>query len=987
MRILKRGSAAVAVLTGSATLGVTFTLSTQVPAFADGPAPCSVGGPPYPYAGFCATYSGANTWYGSYGPGFPTDEGWGFCADPAASGGDYPAPDYAYVASSAPPGADTADAGALGFAFSEAQVLGLWGGSTGRFTTDQAAVAGKLLYDAVVWSSPVPAMDPGVLAAYQALDGWYSAAAGATGGPQLTAAITSGSTSFTGQTTYEVTARFPGTGQPVVGLPIELSLTGASFDSSTGPSTVTEATDASGQALFSVVAASPGQVTLEASVPGGIGRPGLSFLSPSTGELGAQRLVGFSSPVPLSTAEQIVALPTTGTLSIVKGGDDTAYYPLSDAVFIVEQGTTTVTTLTTGSNGTTPPSPQLPMGTYTVHEEVAPNGYATSADQTVSVTAGTDTVVSFTGANEDHVLPASLTIEKTELATGAPLAGAVFDVAYDSGNDGTYRDIGTCTTSSSGSCAPAGNDGADHFLPGRYRITETAPPQGFAPPSPAFQVVNLLAGESADVSFGDAKLVSAVFEKVASGNVNPAELKLDGALIEVDEGAPGGPSVATCSTNAAGICTTPTVLSSGTKYCWIERAAPPGLADGANGCFTADDSQANQPITVTDPGEFVAIDVKKVDVANPAIGLPGATFNLYRVSSPSVPSAIAAAPRGYSGGGVLVATTTTGPDGVGAFPLQLPGYSYCATESQAPPNYETNSTPQCTPLLAGTTTAPPATTSLTFADTEETVDLKVFKYNSLLPSTGIPDATYDLYVQGPPPPSGVQLPPPTGAAIEPGDTWYARGVTDQDGRLSFVVPAGYAWCVVEVSAPLNYVLDPALHCSAVVTATSDAAASTIAIGETLATLHISAYKYDALQANTVIPGATYELLADGSQPPGTPGEVPKNAVVPSGDAFFAEGSTNAQGVLSFAVPAGYSWCLHELTAPPGYRTDAAYHCTAVLTTDTSSTAATLAVPETPLTGSLPFTGFPALWVGGVGGTLVVMGAALLVTDRRRRVRR
>jgi hypothetical protein len=153
-------------------------------------------------------------------------------------------------------------------------------------------------------------------------------------------------------------------------------------------------------------------------------------------------------------------------------------------------------------------------------------------------------------------------------------------------------------------------------------------------------------------------------------------------------------------------------------------------------------------------------------------------------------------------------------------------------------------------------------------------------------------------------------------------------------------------------------------------------------------VHISAYKYDALQANTVIPGATYELLAHGSQPASTPGEAPKNAVVPSGDAFFAEGTTNDQGVLSFAVPAGYSWCLHELTAPTGYRTDVAYHCTAVLTTDTSGTAATLAVPETPLTGSLPFTGFPALLVGGVGGTLVMTGAGLLLADRRRqRIRR
>ncbi|MSX68866.1 MAG: hypothetical protein F2757_08180, partial [Actinobacteria bacterium] len=46
----------------------------------DGPALCSSGSPPDGYQGYCATYNGDNTWYGSYGLGFPTDPGWGLCA-------------------------------------------------------------------------------------------------------------------------------------------------------------------------------------------------------------------------------------------------------------------------------------------------------------------------------------------------------------------------------------------------------------------------------------------------------------------------------------------------------------------------------------------------------------------------------------------------------------------------------------------------------------------------------------------------------------------------------------------------------------------------------------------------------------------------------------------------------------------------------------------------------------------------------------------
>jgi len=965
-------------------VGVALSVVTAIPAHADGPAPCTVGGPPFPYAGFCATYSGANTWYGSYGPGFPTPQGWGFCADPPASGGDYPAPDYDYVAAAPPAGANTGRTEALGFAFSEAEALGWWGGVAGQFTADQAAVAGKLLYDTVVWASPVPAMDPGVLAAYQALDGWYLAASNATGAPQVSGSLVGGGTTFTGQTTYQVRAAFPGTGEPVIGLAIQLSVTGATLQSASGPTTLTGATDATGSAEFTVVAGTPGPVTLTASVVGGLGQTGMSFFAPSQREPGAQQLVSFPAPQATVVQTDLVALPTTGTLSIVKAGDDSAYYPLGGGVFTVQQGSATVATLTTGADGSSSSSPPLPSGTYTVHEAVAPPGYTTAPDQTVTVTAGNNTQVMFTGTEEDHVEPASLSIVKTDLATGEPLAGATFDVAYDAADDGTYRDIGTCITSVSGTCSPPGNDGATQLLPGRYRITEIDPPPGFALASLDVQDVDLLAGEQATVSFGDPKLVSAVFQKVTSGNVNPSELTLDGALIEVDQSTPGGPSVATCSTNPAGTCTTPAVLSAGSRYCWVERVAPPGLVGGASGCFTANNAQADEPITVRDPGEFVAIDVRKVDEANPSVGLAGASFNLYRITNPVVPDGSALQPTAIAAQQVLVATVTTGTNGIGAFPLQLPGYAYCALETQAPPNYVADPDSHCTAVLTGSTDVPAPVTTLTFDDTEQTVTLQVFKYNTLTPSTGIPGATYDLYVQGALPPSGATGPTPSDATTEPGDTWYARGTTGTNGRLSLTVPAGYSWCVREVRAPLNYLLDSALHCSAVLTATSPSSATTVAIGEMLATVHVVAYKYNSVQPNTVIPGATYEILAKGSRPPGVPGTPPTNAVVPQGDAFFAEGTTNAEGVLSFAVPAGFAWCLHELAAPPDYQPDPAYHCTAVLTTDSSSAAETVAVPETPLTGSLAFTGFPAFWVGSLGGTLVVAGGAWLVADHRRR---
>ena len=88
--------------------------------------------------------------------------------------------------------------------------------------------------------------------------------------------------------------------------------------------------------------------------------------------------------------------------------------------------------------------------------------------------------------------------------------------------------------------------------------------------------------------------------------------------------------------------------------------------------------------------------------------------------------------------------------------------------------------------------------------------------------------------------------------------------------------------------------------------------------------------------------------------------------------------------LSFAVPAGYAWCLHELSAPPGYQPDPALHCTAVLTTDTPAAAATIALPELPLPLPLAFTGGPSTWLAGASLLLVAAGGGVWLLGRRRR---
>ena len=178
-------------------------------------------------------------------------------------------------------------------------------------------------------------------------------------------------------------------------------------------------------------------------------------------------------------------------------------------------------------------------------------------------------------------------------------------------------------------------------------------------------------------------------------------------------------------------------------------------------------------------------------------------------------------------------------------------------------------------------------------------------------------------------------------------------------------------------------------------------ASTVALPETLGTVYLTARKFNSLTPDTVIPGATYELLVEGPMPtgyqspnPDGPSAVPSgmltgpmsensNDYVPIGDNYWGEGTTNAQGLLSFAVPAGYAWCFHELVAPADYLPDPGFHCTSVLTTQTTSTEATVALPEVQKPGGgLAFTGGPSVWLPITGLSMVLTGGGLLAVRRR-----
>ena len=950
------------------------------PAAADGPAPCSAGTPPFAYRGFCASYGGNNTFYGSYGLGFPTPLGWALCAFRAGGGGSYPAPGYGYVLTGPPPGVDTAALDPLGYAFSRADVEGFWNGSPGRFTADQAAVAAKLLYDAVAWHMSVPSMDPGVSAAYVTLFGWELTAIGATSAPNITVALAGGGSTFTSTATIDVSVWFPGSNRGVSDAGVILGLTNATF-TATGSTTGALITDATGAGSIGIKASGTGPVTVTVEAAARVGQPGLLFYRPTQHVLDAQTIVAGAAPTTAYRSATFTSLappPATGTISVVKAGDDTAYWPISGAVFNVISGTTVMDSLVVRDDGTSAASGPLPPGPYVVREISAPPGYGLAPDQLVTVVAGANTVASFTGAAADRAIPATLTLHKVSATSGAPLGGAVLDVRFDPTNTGSFsEDLGTCTTDAAGACVPTGNDGAA-LLPGRYRITEITPPPGYALDPHGPVVVMLGPGQAGLVRFEDPPLVPQGFQKEATGNVNPSTVLLSGAVIDVRDTLDH--LVATCTTDPHGACSTDAVLIDGNRYCWDEAQAPPGLAAGARGCFTASVASATIPIVVRDQGLYVEVDARKVSTADPTIGLPGAVFDFYRMDSGAGPTNPQPAPGAVVlSGGTWVARSVSAANGLAPSSLQLPGYAYCIIEHAAPPGFARNATPVCTQVLEGVTTQPPTTVTISVADVETTTMLFVAKTNTTQPGTGVPGARYDLYVREPAPTSAPATPDPS-APVLAGMRWYAAGLTSATGHLSFAIPLGYQWCIKERSAPADFVLDQGIHCTGTIDAQSSDSVRTIAVTETPSLLEIDGFKFNSAHPGEGIPGASYALFVDGPMPVGFVGPTPPPGMdIPSGMALFATATTDATGNVRFSVPAGSRWCLEELDAPAGYQLDRGLHCTAVLTASVPGTVTNIALPEI---GALAITGGSMPTPIGLG--LVGLGVVLLIVARRRR---
>lgn len=485
--------------------------------------------------------------------------------------------------------------------------------------------------------------------------------------------------------------------------PLTLSVEAAPTPAGRPAEAVVRLADAGGRGVPGVAVAVGGSV---AALPGGAG--GMTDAEgrlrvPFTAGAGVNRIearatvpdLALQSFAPTRRPAQRVARPARvdlvaeagfgarhrGRLRVHKVGDATAWLPVGGATFEVRDSAgQPVATLTADVAGATP-EVEVDAGRYSVVEIAPAPGYEAGGPWPAEVSADATVVVE--AANSAR--RGGFRLIKRDAATGVPVAGARFGVAYDADADGTFE---TALDPVVSGIEPVVVEG---LLPGGHRLTELEAPAGYERLATPVDVA-VPPGVVAEVVVADVPLATLAFAKVPTGLFDPAALDLSGAVFAVT--APDQREVGRCTTDAAGRCALPPLsLRAGTEHCWVEVTAPPGWEAAAPGCATTGTAASTTTVEVQERSTRALVPARKVDAGTGA-PLAGATYELRRR-------------EGGSGDGVLVGRATSGPDGALAWSPQLPGSVYCAREVEAPPGYVLDTTLRCLdrPLATGASPA------------------------------------------------------------------------------------------------------------------------------------------------------------------------------------------------------------------------------------------------------------------------------------------
>lgn len=187
---------------------------------------------------------------------------------------------------------------------------------------------------------------------------------------------------------------------------------------------------------------------------------------------------GWDDPIEVEFAD----MPQKGTIGVVKH-DSATDEPVSDSVYVVKAASDIVTgdgtvrahagdivaTIETDGEGRAT-SGELYLGTYTVYEAKAKDGYALDVDEkTVTLEYQGQDVAVFDEALEVEDAPTELKVKKVDaLDADKPVAGAVFRLWND---EGTYDE--ELVTSEDGMID------VSYLVHGAYHLQETSAPEGY----------------------------------------------------------------------------------------------------------------------------------------------------------------------------------------------------------------------------------------------------------------------------------------------------------------------------------------------------------------------------------------------------------------------------------------------------------------------------------------------------------------------------
>ncbi len=845
----------------------------------------------YAYEGACASYGTYAGWYGSYGPGFATTDGWVLAATDAGAAAA-PDPSQAYSQGSPPTGMATGADASLGFAFSEAQATDAWTGGASYSAADEATAA-ELLYDEVAWGTAAPVTSGGVLAAYDALDGWYVQSLGATGSPHIDMNTTSVGPIPTAGAIYQIRLTFPGTGTAASGYAVTLAVSGG-YVTGGGTSAVV-ATDADGYASEEIYADSSSS-SVSVSATATVGSPALDFYDSTAG--GAP-VVSFAQPVVASNSDVVAessGTGGTGTISVDEGGDDTAYVGLAGGVYqVLDSQGTVVATLTTASDGAAGPTQGLPLGTYTVHEETAPAGYTPSADQSVTVVDGGNVTAHFTGAAENHAIPATLVISDTDQQTGVALAGARYEVYFDAFNDGSWStEVGSCITGSGGLCAPTSDDGAA-FLPGKYQAVEVVAPPGYylTPESPT-QTIDLAPAGAGTLSFEDRILGSLSLSKTGD---DTAYYSVAGAAFSVAGPLPSGGSAGVLTVGPSGTSNVVSGLQPG-AYTVTETAPPPGYSPAAPFSVTVALGHAVTQVSVEDAVDPGTLDIYD-QVAGSAAPVVGGVFD---VRYDALDDGTYSVDLGQCTTDDIGACSPAASSGLGL----LPG-RYEVTEVSAPPGY-------------GLDTADPTRQTVLVPGAVDILDVHDPR---LVPLSfaKVPTGNFD--------PASADL---AGARFEvrgevPSGPVLASCTTDGSGECTTgaVLLPGTRYCWTEVVAPAGFEAGE----TGCVVATATTPETPVLVDEPGDDVEVRAVKVASGNPADLLAGALLDLYRMGAGPAGP--TAPAGTPTLAGGTWVASATSTASGPAAFPLQLpGYAYCVLEATPPAGYLPAPSATCTPVL---------------------------------------------------------